>query len=104
VEKARAAFDPIVGLDASLGSRKVLPEQIIGVGGALLTQSLTIALTEIAPYLQQKTITGAGYEIRFLNTREDISGNLRTVIPDQPTRVVLSSYFGNHCCEILALR
>jgi outer membrane protein TolC len=82
VKKARAAFDPIVGLDASLGSRKVLPEQIIGVGGALLTQSLTIALTEIAPYLQQKTVTGAGYEIRFLNTREDISGNLRAVIPD----------------------
>jgi outer membrane protein TolC len=82
VGKARAAFDPAVGLDASLGDRKILPEQIIGVGGALLTQSLTIALTEIAPYLQQKTITGAEYEIRFLNTREDISGNLRTVIPD----------------------
>jgi outer membrane protein len=82
VEKARAAFDPITGLDASLGSRKVLPEQIIGVGGALLTQSLTIALYEIAPYLQQKIVTGAGYEIRFLHTREDISGNLRAVIPD----------------------
>jgi outer membrane protein TolC len=82
VEQARAAFDPIAGLDASLGNRKVLPEQIIGVGGALLTQSLTIALTEIAPYFQQNIVTGAGYEIRFLHTREDISGNLRTVIPD----------------------
>jgi outer membrane protein TolC len=82
VEKARAAFDPVVGLDASLSNTQNLPEQVIGTGGVTVSQRLNIALSEVAPFLQQKIITGAGYEVRFVNAREDISGNTRRIIPD----------------------
>ena len=80
VEKARATFDPVTGLDASLGQTKSLPinrvlqfDPITGaiVGERISTQFLKHG--EVTPSFAQKVITGANYQIRFVNTRENVA-------------------------------
>jgi outer membrane protein TolC len=79
IEKARAAFDPIIGLEASISQTKVLPEnQTINFDPETGVQELTIIRPfskrgELTPNLKQKIITGGGYELRFVNTREDVA-------------------------------
>ena len=87
VEKARANFDPAVGLDASVANTKFLPtREFITTGGVFVPERPFNANAEIAPLLRQKIITGGGYEIRFVNTWEDVfpvnSGSVSRVIAD----------------------
>src|SRR5439155_18483800 len=75
VEQARAIFDPSVGLTTSLGQTKTLPQnqtlefdpQTGAVTGVSITRpfSKDVAVT---PSFKQQIVTGASYELRFINT------------------------------------
>ena len=91
VETARAAFDPVVGADATISRTKELPTRQVGVvdpdSGVILRFEDIEPFSkngELTPFLRQKIITGANYELRFVNTREDISptvsGVTRTIV------------------------
>jgi outer membrane protein TolC len=79
VEKARADFDPVIGVEAEISQNKTLPEtRIINVNPDTGTQEISILRRfskdgEITPLLKQKIITGGNYEIRFINTRQNIA-------------------------------
>jgi outer membrane protein TolC len=87
VEKARANFDPAVGVDTSVANTKLLPErEFISTGGVFVPERPFRSNAEITPLLRQKIITGGGYEIRFVNTWEDVfpvnSGSVSRIIAD----------------------
>ncbi|MGQ4808907.1 hypothetical protein NKDENANG_02302 [Candidatus Entotheonellaceae bacterium PAL068K] len=74
VEKARAAFDPVLSVDAEISDTQFLPVQEFRTAPGdfePIQQASTDAL--ITPLLTQKIVTGADYEIRFINTFEDVS-------------------------------
>lgn len=83
VERARAVFDPRVGLDANTGKTVVLPERIVTTiipdpapgTPATITNILRSSSrdSEVTPHVSQQVQTGGSYELRFINTREDIS-------------------------------
>lgn len=76
VEQARAVFDPSVGLTASIGQTKTLPqsesilfnEQGESVGRSIIRPFDKTA--EVTPNFKQKIVTGTSYELRFVNTRD----------------------------------
>jgi outer membrane protein TolC len=90
VEKARAGFDPIAGLTTNLSQTKSLPTTRTGQQEDPLLPGVTriepfvpfVKRGEVTPDLRQKVITGANYELRFLNTRENVgpSGSTRRII------------------------
>ena len=91
VETARAAFDPVVGADASISRTKDLPTRESGVVDPATGLIVDVRLIEpfskngeLTPFLRQKIVTGGNYELRFINTREDISptasGVTRTIV------------------------
>jgi outer membrane protein TolC len=75
VEQARAVFDPTVGLTANLSQTKTLPQnqslvfdpQTGAVTGVSIVRpfSKDVAVT---PGFKQQIVTGANYELRFINT------------------------------------
>lgn len=75
VEQARAVFDPAVGLTASLSQTKTLPQnqtlefdpQTGAVTGASITRPFSKDVA-VAPSFKQQIVTGANYELRFINT------------------------------------
>ena len=80
VETARAAFDPVVGASAALSQTKVLPTTEAAVvdpdTGLIVDVRITEPFSkngELTPFLRQKIITGGSYELRFMNTRENVS-------------------------------
>jgi outer membrane protein TolC len=80
VETARAEFDPVVGAEASLSQTKVLPtrEEVVvdPTTGLIVDTQVTKPFSkngELTPFLRQKVITGGNYELRFMNTRANVS-------------------------------
>jgi outer membrane protein TolC len=80
VETARAEFDPVVGAEASLSQTKVLPtrEEVIvdPTTGLIIGTEVTKPFSkdgELTPFLRQRVITGGSYELRFMNTRQNVS-------------------------------
>jgi outer membrane protein TolC len=71
IEKARADFDPAIGVDAQISGTQTFPP----LGLAIQVQQL-INTGEITPYFKQKIVTGGSYELRFVNTREELFRNL----------------------------
>jgi outer membrane protein TolC len=87
VEKARAGYDPALGVNASIANTKFLPErEFLNAAGVFVPQRPFSANAELTPLLKQKIITGGGYEIRFVNTWEDVfpvtSGTQTRLIAD----------------------
>jgi outer membrane protein TolC len=89
VEKARASFDPIVGLTTNLSQTKSLPLTRTGLqedpSGVNIGGEPLVPFSkqwEVTPGLRQKVITGANYELRFVNTRENLApfGSIRRII------------------------
>jgi outer membrane protein TolC len=75
VEQARAVFDPTVELTASLSQTKTLPQnQTIEFDpqtGAVTGRSITRPFSKdiaVTPGFKQQIVTGANYELRFINT------------------------------------
>lgn len=89
VETARAEFDPVLGAEASISQTKTLPSRendIFDDEGNFVGVSVIEPFSkngEITPFLRHKIITGGNYELRFVNTRENISptstGTSRTI-------------------------
>jgi outer membrane protein len=89
VETARAVFDPVVGTEASVSQTKVLPTTEVGVfndQGELVGVHVVEPFSkdsELTPFLRHKIITGGSYELRFVNTQENVapaaSGISRTI-------------------------
>lgn len=74
VGKARAAFDPSIGTEGTVGETHFLPETEFATGGGGFIPLQRKEITgELTPYFKQKIVTGADYEIRFTNTFDDIS-------------------------------
>jgi len=79
VSKARAAFDPVVGVDTQVSETKDLPTtrtlaaDAAGniIGEQIFRQSLH--RDEITPRLQQKVLLGSTYELRFVQSRQSIT-------------------------------
>lgn len=77
VQTARAEFDPAIGVEASISQTKILPEsQIAEFVDGLPTGNVIIIEpfskdAEVTPIFRQKIITGANYELRFVNTRNN---------------------------------
>jgi outer membrane protein TolC len=76
VLREHAAFDPVVGLDASISQTKVLPESRIlnfdPTTGEVIGERTLLPFSkdgEVTPLFKQKIITGGNYELRFINTR-----------------------------------
>ena len=74
VEQARAVFDPSVGLEASLSQTKTLPQnrtvnidQQTGETSVSITRPFSKDVS-VAPIFKQQIVTGANYELRFVNT------------------------------------
>jgi outer membrane protein TolC len=80
VEKARAVFDPSVGLTTTLSQTKSLPQnqtlqfdpQTGDVIGASIIRPFT-KRAEVTPSFTQKIITGGNYQISFINTRDRVA-------------------------------
>ena len=75
VEQARAVFDPSVGLTANISQTKTLPQNQTVVfdenGFSTGTFSITRPFSKdvsVAPAFKQQIVTGANYELRFINT------------------------------------
>ncbi len=89
VETARAEFDPVVGAETSISQTKTLPSRendIFDDAGNFLGVLVIEPFSkngELTPFLRQKVVTGGSYELRFVNTRENISptstGTSRTI-------------------------
>ncbi len=80
VETAKAEFDPVVGAETFISQTKVLPTTEAGVvdpnTGVIVAVERIEPFSkngEINPFLKQKIITGGSYELRFVNTRENVS-------------------------------
>jgi outer membrane protein len=74
VEQARAAFDPAIGLDASISQTEELPEnQVLTQQGTFFILRQFSKDGEVTPFLQQRIVTGGNYELRFVNTRQNIA-------------------------------
>ena len=78
VEQARAAFDPTIGLDATLGQTKSLPTTEFlstdAAGNPIFVPRRQFSKDgEVTPLFKQKIITGGNYEFRFVNIRQNIS-------------------------------
>lgn len=76
VLRERAAFDPAVGLDASISQTKVLPDSRVltfdETTGEVTGERILLPFEkngEVTPLLRQRIITGGNYELRFINTR-----------------------------------
>jgi outer membrane protein TolC len=87
VEKARADFDPVIGVEAEISQNKILPTtEFVEAGGEFVAIKPFRKEGEITPLLKQKIVTGGNYEIRFRNTRENISptqsGGVQRTIQD----------------------
>jgi outer membrane protein TolC len=87
VEKARAVYDPAVGVETTVANTKSLPErEFLNAAGVFVPQRPSSANVELAPLLTQRIITGGGYEVRFVNTWEDVfpatSGTQSRLITD----------------------
>jgi outer membrane protein TolC len=92
VEQARAVFDPAIGLDASIGQTKSLPTTEFlastdAAGNPVFVPRQQFSKDgELTPLFKQKIITGGNYELRFVNTRQNISptssGNVSRTIQD----------------------
>lgn len=74
VEQARAVFDPTVGLTANLSQTKTLPQnrtvnidQQTGETSVSITRPFSKDVS-VAPNFKQQIVTGANYELRFINT------------------------------------
>jgi outer membrane protein TolC len=68
VERARAPFDPRVGLDTNFSQTQS--------GRIVVGQQVTVPFAntaELTPRFTQQIITGGQYEIRFFNTYDDIT-------------------------------
>lgn len=80
VEQARAVFDPSVGLTTSISQTKTLPQnqslqfdpQTGEASGVTVIRPFA-KQTEVTPNFQQQIITGANYELRFINTRDNVA-------------------------------
>jgi outer membrane protein TolC len=75
VEQARAVFDPSVGLTSSLSQTKTLPQNQTVVFDANGFSTGTFDITRpfskdvsVTPSFKQQIVTGANYELRFINT------------------------------------
>ena len=75
VEQARAVYDPSVGLTASLSQTKPLPQtgtlDFDPQTGAVIGRSITRPFSKdvsVAPSFKQQIVTGANYQLRFVNT------------------------------------
>ena len=79
VVKGQADFDPVLGVDMSISQTKTLPDSRILQFTQEGEERGTTIITpfskngQVTPYLRQQTVIGAGYEIRFVNTRENIA-------------------------------
>lgn len=79
VERQRAAFDPVVGVDAQVSETKSLPVNRtlqFDSTGAIIGERVLRQFTsrdEITPRFRHKVLLGGNYELRFLNFREDIA-------------------------------
>jgi outer membrane protein TolC len=79
-EQARAVYDPSVGLTASLSQTKPLPQnktlefdpQTGAVIGATITRPFAKDVS-VAPSFKQQIVTGANYQLRFVNTWNRLS-------------------------------
>lgn len=88
VEKARAAFDPVAGLDTSLSQTKNLPTSRSLQRDPATRVEVEQIITqfskqgEVTPSFRQKVISGGNYEIRFINTRENVApaATLRRIV------------------------
>jgi outer membrane protein TolC len=87
VEKGRAAFDPVVGVDATISQNKILPvSQTQGALAGAFSKN-----GEVTPNLRQRFVTGTGYEIRFVNRRTNVApGANRIVDPRYDSSLELS--------------
>ena len=89
VETAKAEFDPIVGAETSVSQTKSLPTRendIFDESGNFVGVRVIEPFSkngELTPFLRHKVITGGSYELRFINTRENVSptstGTSRTI-------------------------
>ena len=75
VERARAAFDPSVGLTTSLSQTKTIPQsqtlQFDSETGAVTGVSIIRPFAKdaaVTPNFKQQIVTGGNYELRFINT------------------------------------
>ena len=87
VEKARANFDPAVGVNTSIANTKLLPTREFAVAPEVFEPERPFrAEAELTPLFMQKIVTGGGYEIRFVNTWENVhpvtSGSVSRAIAD----------------------
>ena len=80
VQRERAAFDPVVGLETSISQTKVLPENRILIfdetTGNVIGERILEPFSkngEVTPLFKQKIITGGNYELQFINTRENVA-------------------------------
>ncbi|MGE3538916.1 MAG: TolC family protein [Candidatus Tectimicrobiota bacterium] len=77
VEQARAVFDPSLGLTASIGQTKTLPQSQslqFDENGNVLGQPIVIRpfdkVAEVTPSFKQRIALGGSYELSFINTRD----------------------------------
>ncbi len=87
VEEERAAFDPVIGLEATLSQTKVLPTtEFAAQGGVFVPREPFMKDERVAPFLKQNIVTGGDYELRFVYTRQDIeptsSGDVARTLAD----------------------
>ncbi len=74
VETARAEFDPVVGAEASVSQTKSLPTtEFRQADDTFRPQTPFSKNGELTPFLRHKIRTGGSYELRFVNTRQNIS-------------------------------
>jgi len=79
-EQARAVYDPSVGLTASLSQTKPMPQnktlEFDPQTGAVIGASITRPFAKdvsVAPSFKQQIVTGANYQLRFVNTWNRLS-------------------------------
>jgi outer membrane protein TolC len=101
VEQGRAAFDPTIGMDTSYSQTRSLP-----VNSTLLFNDLGVLTGtritrqfgdrgEATPWWRHKVLSGGNYEIRFINTRENVDpvqvgGTRRIVDPRYQSQIQLT--------------
>ena len=79
VSKARAAFDPVVGVDTQVSETKDLPTTrtlAADAAGNIIGEQIfrqSSHRDEITPRLQQKVLLGSTYELRFVHSRQSIT-------------------------------
>ena len=79
VETARAAFDPVVGAEASVSQTQSLPRA--ATSNSNLRIEPFAKNGELTPFLRHRVITGGNYELRFMNTRDET--NLASIVDPQ---------------------